>query len=95
MNADFWLRMAVAILWIIGVWNAFKKGMIFGTWGDWLYDWNEIVSKPIFACPPCMASLHGILIWGATGGEWPLLLPFIVCLSGAMKILTSTLLRNG
>lgn len=95
MNPDFWLRLAVASLVIIGIWNAFGPGMILSRAGDWFEKHAPTLGKPIGLCPPCMASLHGTWIWLVTGGRWIELPIFILALSGAMVLITKTFLRHG
>lgn len=115
MTSHFWITLAVAALWIVGVWTLFRPGMIFQKWGDWMEwaarvlwkratkgVWREdpgsdgaFICKPLFACPPCMASVHGTLAWFFWGGgsiQW--WIPFIVCLCGAMKIITNLFLNE-
>lgn len=93
MDAAFYLRLFLAALIIIGIWNAFAKGMILGRLGDWLED--RWYGKPIGLCPPCAASLYGTATWFATGGDWWWWLPFVLALSGFMKLIAHNLLRNG
>lgn len=89
MTLDFWARLFIGALVIVGVWNAFDREMILG----WLR--NLLVKrvpapvlKPIFDCPPCMASVWGTTIWFTTGGEvsvwWPI---YVVALSGLCKLI--------
>jgi len=93
MNADFWPRLFLGILVIIGIWNAFGPGMIFGKAGDFLDSiLPKYATKPLFECPPCMASVHGSWVWLVTGGALAWLPVFIVALSGAMKLVTLTFL---
>lgn len=96
MDTHFWLSLACGILWIAGVWTAFKPEMIFGFAADWL-EWflksflskgaTDYVMKPITKCPPCMASLHGSYVWFICGGTWWGLAPYIVCLCGACSLI--------
>lgn len=95
-TADFWLLLAFGILWIAGVWTAFKPEMILGPLGDriefFLKAWfengaAEMIVKPLFTCPPCMSSFWGAPIWLLAGGSWEMLLPFVVCLCGANAFL--------
>lgn len=95
MNTDFWLRLFLAALIVIGVWNAFGKGMIFGWLGDWFEAHvNEHLLKPIFLCPCCMASVWGSLVWFLTGGDlyyWPF---FVIALSGFLKFIPISYLQK-
>lgn len=95
MNADFWARMAIGILVITGIWNAFNRGMIFERLGDFLCSFlPKYALKPLFECPMCMASVHGTWIWFTTGGDlwmWPI---YVIALSGAMKLITIEFLNR-
>lgn len=97
---------AFNMLWITGVWNAALPGQILDpivTWmaGDghaippikgWAPDW---INKPLWTCPMCMASFHGVLFWLFFQPVTLLLLPiYVVCLSAAMKILVILVLNK-
>ena len=84
-------------LWIIGIWNAALPGQILDPIATWmagdsksvppiegnLPDW---INKPLFLCPMCQASVHGLLWWLMFKPVPLMLLPvYIVCLSGFMK----------
>jgi len=94
MNQDFWLRLAFSSLLIVGVWNAFGKGMILDKAGDWLEKTSPWIGKPFGLCPPCMASVYGTACWFGTGGGWLWWIPFVLALSGTMKLITVNLLKN-
>jgi hypothetical protein len=95
MNLDFWLRLFMGALIIVGVWNAFGKGMILGWLGDWLEKHvNEHFLKPIFTCTCCMPSVWGTATWFLTGGDiyyWPF---FVIALSGLMKFIPISFLQK-
>lgn len=96
MTADFWLRLALAALIIVGIWTAFGKGMILGWLGD-IFERRlpEALCKPLFECPPCMASTYGSAVWLLTGGSVDLWwIAFVLALSGAMKLCAGNLLRE-
>jgi hypothetical protein len=90
------------LLWIAGVWNATASDQVLGPIADWMSGsesrgWErhvpEWLTKPMYDCPPCMASVHGSLWWALFQPFSFWLLPFyIVCLSGAAKILVILLL---
>lgn len=96
MTPDFWLRLALASLYILGVWTLFQPKMLLQEFGDWL-TWflGRMAVKPLFSCPMCMASLHGTLIWFLTGGGlswvWPL---FVLSLCGLMRLIVGNLLKD-
>lgn len=95
MNPDFWLRMTLAGLVIIGIWNAMGEGDILSFVGDWLEKHAPHWGKPIGLCPPCMSSVWGSAVWFLTGGEWTGVFIFVLALSGLMKIVMQTLLKDG
>lgn len=86
-------------LFIIGVWNSMLPGQILGPLGDWMAgnskttplleghvpDW---INKPLFLCPMCQASLHGVTWWIVFQmGPWFFIPVYVVCLSGIMKLI--------
>lgn len=107
MSLPFVIVMGVLnALFIIGWWNAFLPGQILGDVGDFLAgnakenppieahapDW---ITKPLFMCPRCMASIHGILWWFCFSiGPWYILPFYVVCLSGLMNCVTITILNH-
>ncbi len=86
---DFWPRLFIAALVIVGIWTAFDKQMIFGKLGDFL---NALLPKwavkPLFDCPPCMASVHGTWLWFALGGDFAMWPVFVLALAGLLKIVS-------
>ncbi len=91
---DFLLRLSIACLICIGIWNAFAPGMIFGRLGDvWDRRFPEWVSKPLYGCLPCMASLHGTWIWFFAGGDLTWWSPFVLALSGLNRIIAHNFLK--
>lgn len=93
---DFWLTLAFGVLWIAGVWTAFRPGMLLGNIADtieaglkaWFgHEQGEYITKPLFRCPPCMASLHGSYVWFVAGGDWWMWFPFVICLCGVNSFL--------
>lgn len=44
-----------------------------------LYGWRAFLAKPLIICPPCMASLWGVLVYYLLHGfEWQLILCCII-----------------
>ena len=90
---DFLLRLFIGCLIIVGIWNAFKPGMVMGWLGKiWDRRLPEGLNKPIWSCPPCMASVHGTWIWFLFGGDltfWP---AFVLALSGLNRLVSGKLL---
>ena len=87
-------------LWCFGFHIVFTKlvighilGIDFDSWWDnYLTPWQRTVSKPLFACPACMASAHGTVIFLAyfrpevSWGYWPL---FCIALCGLNFIISN------
>lgn len=91
---DFFPRLIISSLVIFGWWNLFAPGMILGRLGDvWEKRLPEAINKPLWACPPCLASTLGSLMWFYLGGGWDLWIPFILALSGFNRIVASNLLK--
>jgi len=67
---DFWLRIAVAVPVIIGVWTLFLDGMILG-WLGKVFDRRlpEALQKPLYACPPCLSSTWGLRFADSSAGS--------------------------
>lgn len=85
---DFWHRLSIAALVIIGVWTLFRKEMLLGEIGEWCYKHlPQMLYKPFIGCPPCMASAHGTAIWFYLGGDWAMWPVFLLALCGVMKLL--------
>lgn len=92
MTADFYLRMLLAALIIIGIWNALGKDQVLDALGGWLED--RWYGKPLGLCPPCAASVHGTWLWFLTGGDWQTWPIFVLALSGLLVLISRNLLRN-
>lgn len=88
----FILYLVIASTWCVGVHAAFIKVVIeeiFGTNVEALWDkmtrTQKLVSKPLWACPQCMASVHGTVIYFTQVAQmdsaqyW---IPFCICLCG-------------
>ena len=90
---DFFPRLIIASLVCFGWWSAFGPGMIFGKLGDvWEKRFPDAINKPLWSCPPCLASTVGTVMWFYLGGDWGLWLPFVLALSGFNRIVASNLL---
>lgn len=94
MNTNFWIRLAVSALVIVGVWNALGRGQILFFVGDFLEWLPQAFGKPLGLCMPCMANLYGSTFWFLTGGDvwwWPV---FVLALSGLMRLIADNLIRE-
>jgi hypothetical protein len=95
MMADLYIRLPLAALVIIGLWNATGPGMILEGVGHWLERAPKWFAKPMGLCPPCMAGVHGSWMWLITGGHWTGLPIFILALSGLLVLVVKNLLTDG
>lgn len=95
MNGDFWLRLGLAALIIIGIFTLFSRGMLFGRLGDLIEEWlGEFEAKPIVGCMPCMSSFWGSMIWFLSGGDLWCWIPFVLALCGLMRLVSENLIRS-
>lgn len=88
-------------LWCLGFYKAFDDNMVFSFIRKYLisYRWSSPefkpkyvhwIWKPIFDCPPCMASLHGFIAFFIFYGTIDFrVIPFIFCVSGLNWLLSS------
>lgn len=95
MTSDFYLRLLLASLVILAVWNALGKGQILDALGEKMEDWPAWLGKPLGLCPPCMSSVYGTATWFLTGGEWQGVFLFVLALSGGLVLISRNLLKNG
>lgn len=84
-NLHFLTMLSISVFWIWGFYCIFNTRFLLG----WVHAWvehftNHIVVKPVFACPPCMSSLHGALLYWGLFDQFNLLqfVFFIVLLTG-------------
>jgi len=98
---DFLILLVVGSFWCWGVFTLFYDGYVLDKIGDLLRKENDDsppkikgtwYSKPLFDCPPCMASIHGFLI-SAIYYDWLIYLmgAYMICLCGLNFIVKSIL----
>ena len=91
---EFLTNIIITSLFCLGVYKAFDDGFVFGGIAKWLYkDSPKSITwiyKPLFDCPPCMASFWGLFAFHAFYGlfDWSVI-PFIFCVSGLNWLLSS------
>lgn len=93
MDQLFYIRLLLAALIIIAVWNLMGKGDLLEFVGDWLEKHAPYWGKPLGLCPNCMASVYGSATWYLTGGDFIWWVPFVLALSGAMVLVSRNLLK--
>lgn len=90
---NFPLLLLLGALICIGWWNAFQPHMIFGWLGKiWDRRLPEMLQKPLYSCPPCLASTIGSAVWFYSGGSLEWWLPYVLALSGVNRIISGKLL---
>lgn len=90
---DFILLLLFGAFWTWGVSCLFQEGYILEKPGNYLWgNWPKWICKPLFACPPCMSSVHGSVI-AICYFDWHLyyILPYMICLCGINFIIKSIL----
>lgn len=91
---NFPLLLLVGSMICIGWWNAFLPGMVFGWLGKiWDKRLPEVMQKPLYSCPPCLASTIGSAVWFTAGGSYELWLWYVLALSGVNRIIAGNLLK--
>ena len=85
--------LSLSSLWTLGINSLFQEDMILERLGQWQDENLPLwANKPLWRCPPCMASFHGSVIYltFAVGefGLW-LWVPFVVCLAGLNYIIVN------
>jgi len=84
MFAEIFLYLAFNCLLIIGLHKITREGMLLEKVGTWSVKYfGSFWSNPITECPPCMASVWGILFYFLFVNAGFLILPFyLVALAG-------------
>jgi hypothetical protein len=87
---DFITLIIISSMWIMGFHVLFRSGFLLSRAGDYMdTHWSLWINKPLWRCPPCMASVHGTLIFFTLPEQGLLLwVFFIVCLAGFNYFLT-------
>jgi hypothetical protein len=71
-----------------GIYKAFDHGMIFGKIGDWMNTRHRTISKPLFTCPICMASVWGSAYFLLLADSWLWMWPVhVLALAGLNRLL--------
>lgn len=83
---------------IIGLWTACKPDMLLSFVGDKLHGLSSYMQKPLYLCPPCMASIWGS-VWFAVLFALGLVNPFfyplyILAVSGLNVVLKWFIEKN-
>lgn len=85
---DFILLLIIGTTWIWGVHCLFSDGYLLEQAGVKAWNrWPKWATKPLFICPPCMSSIHGLIIASAYFGLNWLVFGYMVCLCGLNYIL--------
>lgn len=82
----------IASLWCFGVYAIFDSRHLLGRLGGWLQRKIGITAcRPLFLCPTCMASFHGITWAVYFYGLSFKIIPFVICLAGANYVINQLL----
>lgn len=83
-----------ASFWCFGLHVVVKNAVLefgdyiaFELWWDEFPRWKRLIFKPLFACPYCMASIHGSIIC-AMLISWMWIPIFCICLCGFNYLLS-------
>lgn len=91
---DFILLIIVGAFWTWGVHCLFDEGFVLNPIREYFRREGMPVwiAKPLYLCPPCMSSVHGMMISGIYF-EWHLypMAAYMVCLCGLNYIIKSIL----
>jgi hypothetical protein len=92
---SFFGTLAASSLWCFGIYAVFNNDHILGPVADWLEKVTSVsFCRPIFGCPPCMASFHGgIMGLIAFGFNWAVI-PFVICLCGLNFIIKTLIFEE-
>lgn len=72
----------------LGIHCVTRDGMIFGTIADYIRDAiGDMTCKPLFDCPPCMASIWGIAGWFYFQPELNII-PYLLVLCGVNALVS-------
>ena len=95
MLTNILIAVLAGAAWCLGIRALFQEGMILEGLGQKLDETlPEWINKPLWRCPPCMASVHGTILWLTfLSGEygllsWPF---FVVCLCGVNYVIVNLL----
>jgi hypothetical protein len=91
--SDFLLLLVFGVCWTWGIHCLFGEGYLLEPAGRWIQrQIPKWLFKPLLACPPCMASIHGFFI-SAIYYDWRIIHmgAFMICLCGLNFILKSIL----
>lgn len=86
------LLIILSSLWIWGFYAAFDSKHLLGRLASKLIaGLGTTFCRPLFLCPPCMSSVHGMVIGFIYFGVSLKVLPFLVCLCGLNFIIKTIL----
>jgi hypothetical protein len=95
MTDEFMGLLWFGAFWCYGIYAVFNNDHLLGPVADWLEKvTSETFCRPLFGCPPCMASVHGS-IFGliAFGFNWTVI-PFVICLCGMNFIIKNLIFKE-
>lgn len=92
---EFILQLLLGSLWCYGIYAVFDNDHLLGPLGDWIEsNTSTTFIRPLFGCPPCMASFHGgVLGFVMFGLTWTVL-PYMICLCGLNYIIKNIIFHD-
>lgn len=88
---DYLIWVLLVSAWCFGFSNVFNQGQLLGVLGDWMDEkLPPLANNPLWACPKCMASIHGSIFYFIAFGEvfsfiyWIL---FVIAVSGINTVI--------
>lgn len=73
----------ISSMWCFGVYAAFDSKHLLGKFGSFAERiLGTTLCRPLFLCPTCMGSVHGIITGLILFGISIKIIPFVICLAG-------------
>ena len=92
---DFIQYIVLGCLWCYGVYAVFDNDHLLGKFGDWIErNTSTFYIRPIFGCPPCMASFHGSIIGIMIYDFRPIVIIYVICLCGINYIIKNLIFKE-
>ena len=92
---SFFAALFLGSLWCFGVYAVFDNNHLLGHAGNWIEKHtSENFIRPLFGCPPCMASAHGTIIGLCLFGFSLTIIPYVVMLCGLNFIIKNLIFKD-
>jgi hypothetical protein len=85
---DLFFLLLFGVGWIWGVHCLLSEGYLFDKVGHLIDRLPEFLSKPLYQCPPCQSSIHGIVIFFIfSDQDWYYVFLYVLALAGVNYII--------